>query len=389
LPLDKNEWQYRVSEGPELAQAGVVIVAEELMLHRCYLIATVAVIGCKIPDASYTQLADAGAIGPMDALVDATVIDAMVADATGSDAAPSSPSISCGGMPSTCGAGGDDGCCRSLDVPGGSYHRSYDRAGDALSGTTDFPTTISPFRLDKYEVTVGRFRAFVNAGMGTQESPPIAGAGARANIAGSGWNPSWTGILEPNALALRAALKCDSTFRIWTDTPAGNERRPMNCLTWYEAMAFCIWDGGYLPTEAEWNYVATGGDQQRAYPWSQPAGDLTINDSFASYHDGTNCVGDGVAGCATTDLVPVGSKPAGDSRWGASDLAGNVWEWMLDWSGDYAADCADCANLDLSSSRVIRGGSFFVSESDARASSRNSFAPASRVSIGARCARAL
>jgi formylglycine-generating enzyme required for sulfatase activity len=52
-------------------------------------------------------------------------------------------------------------------------------------------------------------------------------------------------------------------------------------MDWYEAYAFCIWDGGFLPTDAEWNYAAAGGAQQRAYPWSNPPTSLTIDPSYA------------------------------------------------------------------------------------------------------------
>jgi formylglycine-generating enzyme required for sulfatase activity len=254
----------------------------------------------------------------------------------------------------------------------------------------NFPATVSTFRLDKYEVTVGRFRAFVQAGMGTQAAPPQAKAGAHASIAGSGWDPSWNPKLVADPQALIAAVKCNATAQTWTDTSGGNEDRPMNCLTWYEAMAFCAWDGGYLPTEAEWNCAATGGDQQRAYPWSNPPGSLTVDGSRASYFDGTNCVGDGMAGCALTDLVPVGTKPDGDGRWGQSDLGGNVAEWMLDWLSPYPTPCADCASLTAAADRVTRGGSFGLSAFFMRTIDRRPTAPMDRSpGIGIRCARSL
>jgi formylglycine-generating enzyme len=304
------------------------------------------------------------------------------------DGAPSPQFLSCVGLATTCGASGNDSCCNSPDVPAGSYDRSYDLANDGNSGSTMFPATVSKFRLDKYKVTVGRFRAFVNAGMGTQSSPPSAGAGAHVKIAGSGWDANWNAGLVTNTVALAANIKCDPTFQTWTDTPAANEHRPMNCITWYEAMAFCVWDGGYLPTEAEWNYAAAGGDEQRAYPWSSPASSLTLDGSHASYDDGTNCVGDGMAGCALTDLVAVGTKPVGNGRWGQSDLAGDVFEWTLDWEAAYASLCTDCANLMPTSNREVRGGSFRHVAPNLRTGSRNPGAPWFRGNdLGVRCAR--
>jgi formylglycine-generating enzyme required for sulfatase activity len=152
-------------------------------------------------------------------------------------------------------------------------------------------------------------------------------------------------------------------------------------------MAFCIWDGGYLPTEAESNYAAAGGGDQRAYPWSIPGDSLVLDGSRASYSDG-NCVGDGKPACTVADLAPVGSKPAGDGRWGQSDLAGNVEEWTLDWFDSFSSPCVDCANLTPASFRVTRGGAFDTQASSMRASSRNQANPDGRFpEIGVRCAR--
>jgi formylglycine-generating enzyme required for sulfatase activity len=284
---------------------------------------------------------------------------------------------------------GTEDCCASNVVPGGTFSRSYDGVS---SGYTDasYTATVSELRLDVYEVTVGRFRAFVEAGKGTQGSPPAAGAGAHPLIGGSGWQSGWDGELEASAAALMSAVKCSATYETWTDGAGGNERRPMNCLSWYDAFAFCAWDGGRLATEAEWNYAAAGGSEQRVYPWSVPASATSIDCTRASYGCGSNTCGDGAAGCGLGDLIGVGTKPGGNGRWGQSDLGGNVWEWVLDWyEAPYpSTQCNNCANLSIASYRVLRGGDFGNDASDLLASRRGYYDPSYRYGVvGARCAR--
>ena len=308
---------------------------------------------------------------------------------------PFPPSCAPGGPGlSNCGPGGsgDESCCTSLIVPGGTFYRSYDgynmytyasiTGPDGSAINQSAPATVSTFRLDKYLVTVGRFRQFVralypegqpDAGDAGIAWAPDAGSGkqsylnggnglaAAPNDAGQTYEHGWSTSDNVYIAPTLANLQCGGPpeyappyYWTWTETPGPNENLPINCVNWFEAYAFCIWDGGFLPTEAEWGFAAAGGSEQREYPWG--SADAGYENEYAIFD--CNFPAGNLGPCTGTEnIAPVGTPALGVARWGQLDMTGDVIEWELDYSdGAFVEPCQNCAALLPSSSgRVVSG----------------------------------
>ena len=293
-----------------------------------------------------------------------------------------------------CGPSGDEICGLSLTVDGGP------RGG----------LQTSTYRLDKFEVSVARFRRFAQAWQDGWR--PTAGSGVHRHLrsgaglsvgTGSevGWQDAWTGNIgrdyvwdgtlgssgnfvatgaEPADLTDWAARLCGGARGNGTFTagPSVRENLPMDCVNWFEAQAFCIWDGGFLPSNNEWSHAAGGGSLFRTYPW----GSTTPNATLAACFDCGNA------------LIPVGSRPLGDGYYGQSDLAGNLYEWAYDaYRSTPPTTCTDCASDQIALSdtgRYLRGGSWNDSRAGVAvmASAAINYYPVFRDTLkGVRCAR--
>ncbi|NUP12014.1 MAG: SUMF1/EgtB/PvdO family nonheme iron enzyme [Polyangiaceae bacterium] len=205
----------------------------------------------------------------------------------------------------------------------------------------EFPphtVTLSDFSIDRNEVTVGDYRRCVEAG--PCGATPLASGGKRFE--------------EPSL--------------------------PATMVTWNDAVAYCKWRGGRLPTEAEWERAARGLTQRR-YPWGNTYDPYLTNGGrfgldFFEEKDGF------------LELAPVGSIPSGKTPDGLLDMAGNVEEWVSDWYGPYPEQSvADPKGPDSGDEKVVRGGGYVHGRAWLRAASRGHDPPGARRSWrGFRCA---
>jgi formylglycine-generating enzyme required for sulfatase activity len=169
------------------------------------------------------------------------------------------------------------------------------RAGESPPREMNLPG----YGIGRYPVTVEEFRRFVEDG---------------------GYdNPRWWRNGFPSGH--HAPDKWDEQLQ--------HANRPIVGVSWYEAMAYCEWQGVQLPVEAEWERAARGKDGRR-YPW----GDAEPNTTLSNY-----CESD------INHPTPVGLYPFGATADGILDLAGNVWEWTTDWPAK-------------GKTRVVKGGSW-------------------------------
>ena len=169
--------------------------------------------------------------------------------------------------------------------------------------------------------------------------------------------------------------KFEVTQKLWKAVMGSNpsyfkgDNLPVENVSWHEAQRFIrklnqqTGQNFRLPTEAEWEYAARGGNKSRGYKYS---GSNSIND-VAWYNNTTNDSG----------TKPVGTKAPNEI--GIYDMSGNVWEWCSDWYGNYSSGGqTNPTGPSAGSYRVLRGGSWYYDAKYCRVSLRNNYRPESK-----------
>jgi formylglycine-generating enzyme required for sulfatase activity len=280
---------------------------------------------------------------------------------------------------------------RMVALPGGTFLMGTDYA-DAFQQDGEGPVravALDAFSIDRYPVTNELFAKF------------IAATGYKTDAERFGWSfVFWSHISQERFQRMvedtvaAAPWWCKVRGAKW-DTPEGpgsdvsnRADHPVVHVSWSDAAAFCEWSGQRLPTEAEWEYAARGGLEQKLYPWGdrlRPDGEHRCN-IWQGEFPKVDTAEDGYAGTCPVDAFP----PNGYDLY---SMTGNAWEWCADWFDPEFHRTAARENPQGPPSgvaRVMKGGSFLCHKSYCnryRVAARSSNTPDSSTSnMGFRCA---
>jgi formylglycine-generating enzyme required for sulfatase activity len=278
-----------------------------------------------------------------------------------------------------------------IALPGGTFLMGTDIAeGFPQDGEGPVrPVTLAPFLIDRTPVTNDRFALF------------IAATNYRTEAETFGWSfVFWKHIPKQRYNELVADTVaavpwwCKVPGACWnapegpgSDTSNRGDH-PVVHVSWNDAAAYAAWSGLRLPNEAEWEYAARGGLEQKLYPWGdklRPNGEHRCNIWQGDFPN-EDTADDGYAGTSPVEAFP----PNG---FGLDSITGNTWEWCADWFGtgpDRATGRERLTGPATGEARLMKGGSFLCHKSYCnryRVAARTSNTPDSSTSnIGFRCA---
>jgi sulfatase modifying factor 1 len=278
-----------------------------------------------------------------------------------------------------------------IPLPGGTFRMGTDYKG-AFPNDGEGPVrevTLSPFRIDRYPVTNRLFKKFVDATEYRTEGERFGWSFVFwAHIPKYRFNE----LVEDTVAAAPWWCKVNGAYWAMPEGPGSNVdqrwEHPVVHVSWTDALEFCQWSGQRLPTEAEWEYAARGGLEQKLYPWGDKL--RPKNAHMCNIWQGEfpkiDTADDGFAGTCPVDAFP----PNG---FGLYSITGNAWEWCADWfdpAFHQTAGRIDPAGPPSGTSRVMKGGSFLCHMSYCnryRVAARTSQTPDSSSSnVGFRCA---